>query len=72
MAICNHKSDNPLYMWPVMMSDWVICKHRKEYGHTRHQMSLLRPGVIKQHKKTKKQNKKSLYVIIIGWLIINV
>ena len=32
-----------------LMSDLVICKFRK-YGHTWHRMSLLRPGVIKQHK----------------------
>ena len=33
-----------------VMSDLMICKHTKDYGHTSHQMSLLRPGVIKQHK----------------------
>ena len=33
-----------------LMSDLVICKHRNEYGHTWHWMSLLRPGVIKQHR----------------------
>ena len=32
------------------MSVLVICKHRKEYGHTWHQLSLLRPNIIKQHK----------------------
>ena len=31
-----------------LMSDLVICKFRKD-GHTWHRMSLLRPGVIKQH-----------------------
>ena len=35
-----------------LMSDLVICKHRKEYmyGYTRHWMFFLRLGVIKQHK----------------------
>ena len=33
-----------------LMSGLVICKDRKEYGHTWHWMSYLRPGVIKQHK----------------------
>ena len=33
-----------------LMSDLVICKFRKKYSHTWHWMSLLRPGVIKQHK----------------------
>ena len=34
--------------WP---SDLVICKYRKEYGHTWDWMSLLRPGVIKQQQQ---------------------
>ena len=33
----------------IMMSHLVICKHRIDYGHTWRQMSLPRPGVIKQH-----------------------
>ena len=34
-----------------LMSNLVVCKHRKRaYGHTLPRMSLLRPGVIKQHK----------------------
>ena len=33
-----------------LMSDLVICKHRKEYGLTWHRMSLLRPDVIEQNK----------------------
>ena len=36
-----------------MVSDLAICKHWKEYGHARHPMSLLKPGVIKQHKISK-------------------
>ena len=36
-----------------LMSDLVICKHRKEYGHTQHWMSLLTPDVIKQQKTQK-------------------
>ena len=46
--ICNHQADSSFYVcdW---MSALVICKHRKEYGHTWHWMSLLKPGVIKQH-----------------------
>ena len=32
------------------MSDLVICEYRKEYGHTGHQISLLRQGVIEQQK----------------------
>ena len=30
-----------------LISDLVICKHREEYGHTWHWMSLLRPSVLK-------------------------
>ena len=33
-----------------LMSGLVICKHTKEYGHPGHEMSLLRSGVIEQHK----------------------
>ena len=33
-----------------LMSDLAICKFKKKYCRTWHQMSLLRPGVIKQHK----------------------
>ena len=33
-----------------LMSDLIFCKHRKEYNYTWHRMSLLRLGVIKQHK----------------------
>ena len=35
-----------------LMSDLVICKCRKEYGHEWHQMSLLRPAVIKNKKNS--------------------
>ena len=41
-----------------LMSDLVICKHIKEYGHTWHQMSLMRPGVIAQHK---------LHLLLLVW-----
>ena len=34
----------------------VICKHRKECGHTWYQMSILRPIVIKQYKQTTYQD----------------
>ena len=33
-----------------LMSDLLISKHRKKYGHTWHWVSLLRPGVTSQHK----------------------
>ena len=39
-----------LFMFGVT-SDLVICKFTKKYGHTCHRMSLLTPGVIKQHKR---------------------
>ena len=34
----------------MMMSDLMACKLRKDYGHTWHWMSLLKPGIIKQYK----------------------
>ena len=34
-----------------LMADMVICKHGIEYGHKLHRMSLMRPGVNKQHIK---------------------
>ena len=33
-----------------VMFHLAICKHRKEYGHVWHRMSVLRLGVVKQHK----------------------
>ena len=33
-----------------LVSDLVICKHRKEYGYTGHPVSLLRIDVINEHK----------------------
>ena len=33
-----------------LMSDLMICKFRKKYGHTWHRIPFLRRGVIKQHK----------------------
>ena len=48
VTICNHQADSPLYVWPdVWSGDLQVLK---KYGHTWHRMSLLRPGVIKQHK----------------------
>ena len=38
------------YFMCGLMSDLVLCKFRKRYGHTWHRMSLLGPDVIKQHK----------------------
>ena len=32
------------------LSDRMNCKHGREHGHVYHRMSLLRPGIIKQHK----------------------
>ena len=32
------------------MHTLVICKQRKEYGHTWYQMSFLRQGIIRLHK----------------------
>ena len=47
------------------MSDLVICKHRKEYGHTWHRISLLKPGVIKNGKfKLLQRDMPSVYLII--------
>ena len=42
-----------------LVSDLVICKHRKEYGHTWHVMPLLRPGVIKNTQCTQTPHEKS-------------
>ena len=39
-----------------LMSDLLICKFIKTYGHTWHRMSLLRPGVIKPHKTKPNQS----------------
>ena len=49
VAICNYRADRPLYLRPgVCISDF---RHRKEYGHTWHWMSSLKPGVIKHKLK---------------------
>ena len=45
VTLYNHQADSPLYVWPDVWSDDL-----ETYGHTWRQMSLLRPGVIKQHK----------------------
>ena len=47
VTICNHQVDNPLCVWPDVWSDDL--QVLKKCGHTWHRMSLLRPGVIKQH-----------------------
>ena len=53
----NHQADSPLYVWPdVWSADLQVYK---KYGNTWHRMSLLRPGVIKQHK-----TKPSLCVLV--------
>ena len=47
------KSDHlqPQGWLPYLFLAWcIICKHRIQYGHTWQQASLLRQGVIKQHK----------------------
>ena len=49
VAICNHQTDGPLYVWPAWCLIWWFASLEK-YGHTWYRMSLLRPGVIKQHK----------------------
>ena len=46
VVICSHQTDSPLYVG--LVSDLVACKFRKKYGHTRHQISFMRQGVIKQ------------------------
>ena len=46
--ICNHQTDNSLYVWPdVWSGDLQVTKM---YGHPWHWMSLLRQSVIKQPK----------------------
>ena len=48
MTICNHQADSPLHVWPdVWSGDLQVYKM---CSHTWHRMSLLRPGVVKQHK----------------------
>ena len=46
VVICSHQADSPLYVG--LVSDLVICKFRKKYGHTWHRISLMRQGVTKQ------------------------
>ena len=48
VTICNHQADSPLYVWPNVWSGDLQVE--KMHGHAWHQMSLLRSGVIKQHK----------------------
>ena len=45
---CNHQADSPLYVWSDVCSGYLQVE--KKYGHTWHWMSLLGPGVFKQHK----------------------
>ena len=48
VTICDHQADSSVYVWTdVWPGDSQVLK---KYGHTWHRMSLLRPGVIKQHK----------------------
>ena len=54
-----------------LMSDLVICKCRqKMYGHTWHWMSLLRPGVIRQHKPNQTLSKR-LYSKVAEMCFVN-
>ena len=63
MTVWNHQADRPLYVWPDIWSgDLQVYKN---YGHTWHWISLLRPGVIKQHKI-----KSYIYIIHIGYIMI--
>ena len=48
VSICNHQVDSPLYCG--LLSAVVICKQRKESGHTWYWIFLTRSGVIKQRK----------------------
>ena len=47
-AIRNHQAYSPIICG--LISDLVICKHMKKYGHTSHKIPLLRLGVSKQYK----------------------
>ena len=46
VTVCNHQADSPLYVLPDVWSGDL--QDLKKYGHIWHQMSLLRPGIIKQ------------------------
>ena len=53
VAMCNQRQvDSPLYGSMALLAQCLIwwCASIKKYGYTWHRMSLLRPGVIKQHK----------------------
>ena len=53
-----------------LMSDLVVCKPWKEYGHTCHWMSLLRPCVIKQHKPNRRDKVNMLtYTCSNPWAV---
>ena len=68
LSIYTHLHPKGILKWPYanttltahfmcgLMSDLAICKFKKKYGHTWHRMSLLRPGVIKQHKPNLKSS----------------
>ena len=62
VTICNHQADIPLYVWPDVWSGDV--QALKKYIHTWHWKSLLRPGVIKQHKSCTHRNQKVSYAVL--------
>ena len=76
VTICNHQPDSPLYVWPDVWFDQL--QVQKKYGQTWHRMSLLRPGVIKQHQtKTNKPNLLTINSVFVHthkqvkWLSVN-
>ena len=58
VTICKHQADSPFYVWPVV---WSV---DLQVGHTWYRMSLLRPGVIKQHKPNQNSTVLSALCII--------
>ena len=54
LAICNHQADCPFYLW---LGVWFGNLHSLKVSPTWHQMSLLRPDVIRQHKTRTCSNK---------------
>ena len=64
VIICNQQADSPLYVWPNI---WSGVQFLKTYGHTWQWMSLLRPGVIKQHKSKPNQPYCVQSSQISGW-----
>ena len=50
VATCNHQADSQLYVWPDVLIWWFASSEKVWSNMTPTEMSLLRPGVIKQHK----------------------